>query len=264
MIDRVIVFMTALSFSALSQGIGLTGKVTNASNTQPLQGVVVTLTNSPSLIDTTKADGTYQLSGAVAITHNVSGAEPFFGSRFNNGLLEINVTKQEPITVETFGLNGVLKARLVHDIMAPGIHKVNIRSSCANEELCLIKVRQGDKTTVYPFLPMNASLTNNTLTNKLSAGLSKSESFNDTLVFMMSGFTTRKIAVSASTGVNDIALQPLQAQTVTIGQTYEGGIVVYILQAADPGYVAGEQHGLIAAPHDPEHCGGYRMVQRKI
>jgi hypothetical protein len=54
---------------------------------------------------------------------------------------------------------------------------------------------------------------------------------------------------ATSTGLTGSPLT-FTATGITIGTPYGGGIVGYVLQSGDPGYVAGQAHGLIAATVD--------------
>jgi len=57
-------------------------------------------------------------------------------------------------------------------------------------------------------------------------------------------------AIGATNGVNNNGKIVLAAIPHALGDTYQGGIIFYLLQSGDPGYSASVQHGLIAAPTD--------------
>lgn len=51
---------------------------------------------------------------------------------------------------------------------------------------------------------------------------------------------------------NDFSNNPTPTPTpvIAIGDSYQGGLVFYIFRTGDNGYIAGQTHGLIAAPTD--------------
>jgi uncharacterized protein (TIGR02145 family) len=63
-------------------------------------------------------------------------------------------------------------------------------------------------------------------------------------------YTIYYVKAYASNSVGTSYGQELSFMTIQIGDSYQGGIVAYILQSGDPGFVEGETKGFIAAAND--------------
>ncbi len=105
--------------------------------------------------------------------------------------------------------------------------------------------------------------TNPTIASSLTSDASGTGTFTSTLtgltdgtVYYVRAYATNVVGTNYGNEVSFTKFTPL-----VVGQSYQGGIIGYILQTGDGGYVAGEQHGLIVASTDqstnaPWGCGG--------
>jgi hypothetical protein len=95
-------------------------------------------------------------------------------------------------------------------------------------------------------ISQNPTIGNNKTTDGIGTGsfVSSITGLTPGTTYYLRAFATNIIGTAYGNQISFISGVP------AIGQSFQGGVMAYILQSGDPGYLAGQTHGLIAAPSD--------------
>ena len=164
------------------------------------------------------------------------------------GLIPVNGRKDQPYSVRA-----VRAFNIIFPEMNPLVTKAAFGIS-GTKAICGGNVlTDGGTEIVARGICWSTSINPTISNNKTIDGKGTGEFFSyisglqpNTTYFYKSYFTN---SIGTTYG-NEKSFTTKSQDEFVIGQSYQGGIIAYILQPGDPGYVAGEEHGLIASPSD--------------
>ena len=211
--------------------------------------------NSTGLTLTFSVDPTTLTADDITLTGATKGALSGTGTTRTLAISDITVANAETVSVAIanpsgFTISGSPKTVVVYKDTSTAVTfesavQTGGTSGTANST---------GLTLTFSVDPTTLTADNITVTGATKGALSVS---GTTRTLAISNITvgngeTVSVAIASPSGFT-ISGSPQTAvvyRALNIGMAYQGGVIAYILQSVDPGYVSGETHGLIASTAD--------------
>jgi len=121
--QKVFIVAIVLVFAVFSQQINISGKVTDTSGVTPVAGAVVKL-EKHGFADTTTADGSFALTGAVSIGQSINQLQPnALSANMRNGMVSLYVPERGAVTITTYTIQGKAVSKL-QKMLDKGAHSI--------------------------------------------------------------------------------------------------------------------------------------------
>jgi len=120
---KVFIVAMVLVIAVFSQQINIRGKVTDTSGVTPVAGAVVKL-EKYGFADTTTADGSFALTGAVSIGQSINQLQPnALSANMRNGMVSLYVPERGAVTITTYTIQGKAVSKL-QKMLDKGAHSI--------------------------------------------------------------------------------------------------------------------------------------------